>query len=71
MKKNTAIRPFYEVTHEYQESLKELLGASMLLREAVGTVLRLNDQGADPSKAIASLKEYHERAERAAHGPCN
>ena len=69
--KNTEKRSFHEVSSEYQESLKELLQASMMLREAVGTLLRLDRLGAAPAKSIANLVKHYERAERAAQGTYN
>jgi len=61
-------RPFFDVMHEYQESLKEYTEAAMMLHVAVTTALRLVEQGADPKRALETLREHDDRYGKAAHG---
>lgn len=70
-KKQQEVRPFYDVTHEYQASLKEYLEACMLLRNAVGVSIKLAKQGANTDKMLFSLIEHYSRCEKAAHGGCD
>lgn len=67
-KKKQEARPFYDVMHEYQLSLKEYTEAAMMLHVAVTTALSLVKQGADPARALETLREYDERFDKAAHG---
>ena len=60
--------PLYDVMHEYQASLKEYMGAAMLLHASVSAALRLASAGADPAKLLESIREHDERFEKAAHG---
>ena len=61
-------RPFYAVMHEYQASLKEYTEAAMMLHVAVTTALHLVSQGADPAKAMETIRDHDHRFDKAAHG---
>jgi hypothetical protein len=67
-KKKPETRPFYNVMHEYQASLNEYTEAAMMLHVAVVTALHLVEDGADPKRALETLREHDKRFEKAAHG---
>ena len=67
-KKKQDNRPFFDVMHEYQDSLKEYTEAAMMLHVAVTTALHLVEQGADPKRALETLREHDARYDKAAHG---
>ena len=67
-RKKQETEPFYNVMHKYNASLKEYMESGMMLRVAVVTALHLAEQGADPKRALETLREHSERFDKAAHG---
>lgn len=65
-KKKQEKRPFYDVMHEYQASLKEYTEAAMRLHTAVTVAMHLSEQGVDPKRALEALKEPALRFEKSA-----
>lgn len=61
-------RPFYQVCHEYDASLKALLNAGSMLHSAVSTAVSLAKSPEQAMRLIATLKEYDDAYKIAAHG---
>ena len=71
-KKKEVPRPFFDVKHEYEASLKEYVEASHMLFACVRTLLNIFEDDPNGSIAHAKLKEllqeHVDRLERASTG---
>lgn len=67
-KNKQSTKPFLEVMGDYRASLKEYIDSAMMLHVAVVTALHLAEQGADPRRALETLREHDRRFNTAAHG---
>ena len=67
-RKKQETEPFYGVMHKYNASLKEYTESAIMLHVAVANALHLVEQGADPKRALETLREHDQRFDRACHG---
>jgi hypothetical protein len=69
-RKKEPTKPFYSIKHDYEDSLKEFEHASMMLYNAVTTILRLEEHIKDPAakRMVEQLREHAEHYGKVVHG---
>lgn len=67
-RKQEVVRPYFEVVHEHDASLKALLNAASMLHSMVTTAITLADTPEKAMRLIANLKQYDDAYSVAAHG---